>query len=72
MDFKKEELVKSPLNYIGGKYKLLPQILDKFPDRINNLYYVFGGGGSISLNVQSEHIYYNDIVSYVSNMFKEL
>ena len=25
MDFKKEELVKSPLNYTGGKFKLLPQ-----------------------------------------------
>ena len=29
MEFKKEELVKSPLNYTGGKFKLLPQILPK-------------------------------------------
>jgi site-specific DNA-adenine methylase len=26
--------VKSPLNYIGGKYKLLSQITPKFPEDI--------------------------------------
>lgn len=31
MKFIKEELVKSPLNYTGGKFKLLPQILPYFP-----------------------------------------
>lgn len=72
MDFKKEELVKSPLNYIGGKFKLLPQLLDKFPNKINMLYDVFGGGGSISLNTDAEHIYYNDIVNYVGDMFSDL
>ena len=72
MDFKKEELIKSPLNYIGGKYKLLPQILNVFPDNINMFYDIFGGGASISLNVKSEYVYYNDIVNYVSEMFNEL
>ena len=72
MDFKKEELIKSPLNYIGGKYKLLPQILNVFPDNVNMFYDIFGGGASISLNVKSEYVYYNDIVNYVSEMFNEL
>ena len=27
--------VKSPLNYVGGKYKLLPQIIPLFPTNIN-------------------------------------
>ncbi|MFY7787853.1 MAG: DNA adenine methylase [Thermoflexibacteraceae bacterium] len=27
--------IKSPLNYIGGKYKLLEQILHLFPKEIN-------------------------------------
>ena len=30
MNFKKEDLVKSPVNYIGGKFKLLPQILELY------------------------------------------
>ncbi len=72
IDYKKEELVKSPMNYIGGKFKLLPQLLDRFPNKINMLYDVFGGGGSISLNTKAEHIYYNDIVNYISNMFNDL
>lgn len=72
MDYKKEELVKSPMNYIGGKYKLLPQLLERFPNKINMFYDVFGGGGNLSLNVKSKHTYYNDIVNYVGDMFNDL
>lgn len=36
------------------------------------LYDVFGGDGSISLNTNAEHIYYNDIVNYVGDMFSDL
>lgn len=39
-------LIKSPLNYVGGKYKLLPQILPLFSDRIRTFYDVFGGGAT--------------------------
>lgn len=28
-------MIQSPLNYTGGKYKLLPQILPFFPENIN-------------------------------------
>lgn len=35
-------------------------------------YDVFGGGGSVSLNVDSEFVYYNDIVHYIGNMFREI
>lgn len=72
MKFKKEEFIKSPFNYIGGKYKILPQLLERFPNKINVFYDVFGGGGSLSLNVKAEHIYYNDIVSYIGDMFSIL
>ena len=67
-----DKLIKSPMNYIGGKYKLLPQILPLFPNKISMFYDVFGGGASVSLNVNSEFVYYNDIVPYVSNMFNDL
>ena len=70
MEFKKDKLVKSPMNYIGGKFKLLPQILDLFPNKINVFYDVFGGGANLSLNVDSEHVYYNDIVPYVSEVLE--
>lgn len=67
-----DKLIKSPMNYIGGKYKLLPQILPLFPNKISMFYDIFGGGASVSLNVNSEFVYYNDIVPYVSNMFNDL
>lgn len=66
------KLVKSPMNYIGGKYKLLPQLLELFPNNISMFYDVFGGGANVSLNVSSEFVLYNDIVPYVSNMFNEV
>ena len=56
-----KELIKSPMNYIGGKYKLLTQILSLFPSKINKFYDVFGGGANLSLNVDSEYVYYCSI-----------
>ena len=66
------DYIKSPMNYIGGKYKLFPQLLPLFPQKISMFYDIFGGGGSVSLNVDSEYVYFNDIVHYVSDMFDEL
>ena len=45
------------MNYIVGKYKLLNQILPLFPKDISMFYDVFGGGGSLSLNVNSDFVY---------------
>lgn len=63
--------VKSPFNYIGGKYKLLGAILPEFPQNINNFIDLFGGGGNISLNVKANRICYNDIIPEVVSVFKE-
>ena len=30
-----KQYIKSPLNYVGGKYKILNQIIPKFPKEIN-------------------------------------
>jgi len=57
----KEKYVKSSLNYIGGKYKLLPQILPLFPNHISVFIDLFGGGFNVGANVNAEHIVYNDI-----------
>lgn len=39
------EYVKSPLNYTGGKYKFLPQLLELFPKQVNTFVDLFAGGG---------------------------
>lgn len=67
-----KKFVKSPFNYIGGKYKLLPQITPLFPKDIGTFYDIFGGGGNVGINVNSEKVYYNDIVHYVSDVFSNL
>ncbi|MCR4559278.1 MAG: DNA adenine methylase, partial [Bacteroidales bacterium] len=45
------KFVQSPLNYIGGKYKLLPQILPYFPQKINTFVDLFCGGCNVGINV---------------------
>lgn len=53
-------MISSPLNYTGGKYKLLPQILPLFPREIRTFVDLFCGGCNVGLNVPAEHVIYND------------
>lgn len=72
MQFKKENLIKSPLNYVGGKFKLLPQILPYFPEDINTFVDLFGGGFNVGINVNANTIVYNDLEESVVNLFEDL
>jgi len=63
MVIKMNELyIKSPLNYIGGKYKILNQIIPKFPQKINTFVDLFGGGFNVGINVDAETVVYNDVI----------
>lgn len=66
----KNKYIKSPLNYVGGKYKLLPQILPLFPDRVNTFVDLFGGGANVSVNVDADKIVYNEIVTELPKLLK--
>lgn len=61
--------IKSPINYIGNKYKLISQIEPLFPRKINKFIDVFGGSGTVLINTEAEHYIYNDINYYVANIF---
>lgn len=52
--------VLSPLNYTGGKAKLLPQLLPLFPPNISSVVDLFCGGGTVGANVPARRHYYND------------
>lgn len=69
MEFKKEELIKSPLNYTGGKFKLLPQILPLLPNDINTFIDLFSGGCNVGINVKADCIICNDIESHIIDLF---
>ena len=66
----KKNYLKSPLNYIGGKYKLLPQILPLFPKYINNFVDLFSGGANVGINVPAKYHYFNDMNHHIIEMFK--
>ena len=71
MDYKKEDLIKSPLNYVGGKFKLLPQILPLFPDNINTFYDMFCGGCNVGVNIKANKIVCNDKEQVVINLMND-
>ncbi len=62
--------IKSPLNYIGGKYKLLSKLLPLFPSNINTFVDLFTGGANIAVNVEASNIIANDQLTYVIDMYK--
>lgn len=71
MDYKKEDLIKSPLNYVGGKFKLLPQILPLFPNNINTFYDMFCGGCNVGVNIKANKIVCNDKEQVVINLMND-
>ncbi len=44
-----DKYIKSPLNQIGGKYKLLNQIVRYFPKNIDTFYDLFAGGCDVAI-----------------------
>ena len=67
---KKRKYLRSPLNYIGGKYKLLPQLLCLFPRSISTFVDLFAGGCNVGINVDANKIICNDINSKIIEMYK--
>lgn len=61
-------IIRSPLFYVGDKYKLLKEILPYFPNEINRFIEPFAGGGSVFLNVNASMFLLNDIDTYVYNL----
>ena len=68
----KEKYIKSPLNYVGGKHKLLKEILPLFPNDIDTFVDLFGGGFNVGINVNAEHIVYNDLEEHVVELLNYL
>lgn len=57
---KKNFYIPSPLNYVGGKYQLLPQVIPLFPKNINKFIDLFCGGCSVGLNIECHKLILND------------
>lgn len=67
---KKKEYIKSPLNYIGGKYKLLKQIIPLFPKDIEVFIDLFSGGANVGINTEAKKYIFNDMNYKINEMFR--
>lgn len=68
----KDISVRSPLFYVGDKYKLMPQLSKLFPQSIDNYIEPFVGGGSSFLNTNANQYYLNDIDPWIIRIHEEL
>ncbi|MDR0931542.1 MAG: Dam family site-specific DNA-(adenine-N6)-methyltransferase [Victivallales bacterium] len=64
------EIIQSPLNYTGGKFKLLNQILPHFPKQINTFVDLFCGGCNVGVNVDADRVIFNDIIRILLDVYK--
>ncbi|MHB1681037.1 MAG: Dam family site-specific DNA-(adenine-N6)-methyltransferase [bacterium] len=69
---KKSKIYRSPLFYVGDKFKLIPQIQSFFPKNIHRFIEPFTGGGSVFLNIQAKEYFLNDINKYIYKLHEFL
>ena len=67
-----KELIPSALNYTGGKYKLLPQILPLFPKDADKVVDLFCGGCNVGINVICNKVQFNDSNEYLIGLLNVL
>lgn len=69
---KEDKVNRSPLFYVGDKYKLVPEIKPRFPKEIRRFIEPFVGGASVTLNVDADSYLLNDIDKNVISIHKML
>ncbi len=62
--------IKSPMNYTGGKYKILKHIIPSFPKKIHNFVDLFTGGMNVGININADTIYANDQITYLIDLYR--
>ena len=57
-----------PLNYIGSKSKIVPNILRYLPKGYEEVIDAFGGGFNVGINISANKVIYNDLNHLVRNL----
>jgi adenine-specific DNA-methyltransferase len=69
----KQKIIKSPINYMGSKRRLLSQLLPELQqDNIDTFFDLFAGAGNVSLNIKARYHIWNDLSTPLVQMFKDL
>lgn len=69
---KPKTVIPSALNYTGGKYKLLPQILPLFPEDVDQAVDLFCGGCNVGININCSKVQFNDSNGYLIGLLNTL
>ena len=64
------DYIKSPMNYIGNKYRIIGQLKRWFPKQIGTMVDLFCGGCDVAVNTAAARIIANDINVYVIRIFQ--
>ena len=60
------------VKWAGGKRQLIPQIMDRMPEKYNNYYEPFVGGGAVVFELQPEVAVINDLNKALINTYKQI
>lgn len=67
---RKKDMIKSPLNYTGGKFNIIDQITELFPDDIDTFVDLFGGGFNVGINVNANAVVYNEKIPLLVELMR--
>ncbi|OQX22426.1 MAG: DNA adenine methylase [Candidatus Altiarchaeales archaeon A3] len=65
---KDKKVKRSPMFYVGDKYKLIQEIKQYFPKNIDTFIEPFVGGGTVFLNIEAKKYILNDVDQYVFDL----
>lgn len=70
MKDRREVFFECPLNYIGSKAKIVPDILKYQPEDYDTFIDAFGGGFNVGINMAADKVIYNDLNYLVTNLVR--
>ena len=73
MNMGKNNFIKSPMNYTGGKHKLLPQLWPILSQKINSgsrFIDLFAGGCNVAVNVRCKKVIANDYEPHIMELYR--
>lgn len=66
------QICKSPINYTGNKYRILPQFIKYFPKNVNKCMDLFTGGSTVAINLIANEVIAIDNNPKVINLLRFL
>ena len=67
-----DDYIASPLNYVGGKGRIIHELLEAFPKEIDTFVDLFSGGCTVGVNVPAKKVIFNDSDSRLVSLVREM